>query len=337
MVAVSATAIGWGRGVVNSRLTAGHLACAHTFVASDGRPYARFRRALLTKHPGIILPAGAELPGLLDPPSAHLRLCHGWFRCEAAVACQHMGRALLAPAGNGPVKQPPTPPRLRWRDVARAALALAIPVVVLSAVVGCVGSKEGFDWTLASVFGTALGTTLLAAAAGALAWSTYAWELANREDGERPVIVVKAVTYSPGRIPGGRLPPLASSLSDGHIDIELANVGAGPALDIATTAEYVGAERDPDTRTASVAAWDHEAKLKQVFPGGHPTLGPSETSRCAKPVEVVFTIDPPGGLMPSGDDFRVSGNCYDRHGGSHAVITPWSLGRHYGEPPEQNH
>lgn len=30
-------------------------------MTSDGRPYARFRRALLTKNPGIFLPAAAEL------------------------------------------------------------------------------------------------------------------------------------------------------------------------------------------------------------------------------------------------------------------------------------
>jgi hypothetical protein len=30
-------------------------------VTSQGSPYARFRRALLTKNPGIILPAAAEL------------------------------------------------------------------------------------------------------------------------------------------------------------------------------------------------------------------------------------------------------------------------------------
>jgi hypothetical protein len=52
-------------------------------------------------------------------------------------------------------------------------LALAA-VVGLSVLVGYVGAPrhERFDWTLASVFGTALGTTLLALATGGLAWST---------------------------------------------------------------------------------------------------------------------------------------------------------------------
>jgi hypothetical protein len=37
------------------------LACEHTFVTSDGHAYTRFRRALLTKNPGIILPAAADM------------------------------------------------------------------------------------------------------------------------------------------------------------------------------------------------------------------------------------------------------------------------------------
>jgi hypothetical protein len=39
-------------------------ACEHLFVTSDGSPYARFRRVLLTKNPGIVLPAAAELPSV---------------------------------------------------------------------------------------------------------------------------------------------------------------------------------------------------------------------------------------------------------------------------------
>jgi hypothetical protein len=52
--------------------------------------------------------------------------------------------------------------------------ALAAAVVALSAIVGFVGAPhdERFSWELASIFGTALGTTLLAAATGWLAWST---------------------------------------------------------------------------------------------------------------------------------------------------------------------
>jgi hypothetical protein len=56
-------------------------------------------------------------------------------------------------------------------------------VVGLSILVGFVGPKPGFQWELASLFGTALGTTLLAASTGALAYSTWSdvratWRLA---------------------------------------------------------------------------------------------------------------------------------------------------------------
>jgi hypothetical protein len=63
------------------------------------------------------------------------------------------------------------------------AIALAV-VVGLGILVGYAGPKKGFQWELASIFGTALGTTLLAAATGALAYSTWSdvratWRLAN--------------------------------------------------------------------------------------------------------------------------------------------------------------
>jgi hypothetical protein len=58
-----------------------------------------------------------------------------------------------------------------------------------------------FDWELASVFGTALGTTLLALATGALAFTTSGdvratWELARltreqQERNEQPVVLVE--------------------------------------------------------------------------------------------------------------------------------------------------
>jgi hypothetical protein len=51
---------------------------------------------------------------------------------------------------------------------------VAAAVVGFSVLVGFVGAPkhERFGWELASIFGTALGTTLLALATGALAWST---------------------------------------------------------------------------------------------------------------------------------------------------------------------
>jgi hypothetical protein len=54
-----------------------------------------------------------------------------------------------------------SPRFLPRRAIVASNLAL-LAVVGLSALVGFLGSEEGFDWELAAVFGTALGTTLLA-------------------------------------------------------------------------------------------------------------------------------------------------------------------------------
>jgi len=53
------------------------------------------------------------------------------------------------------------------------ALALLGVVVGISAGVGFAAHGSGFDWDVASVFGTAVGTTLLALATGGLAYSTW--------------------------------------------------------------------------------------------------------------------------------------------------------------------
>ena len=60
----------------------------------------------------------------------------------------------------------------RRRTIALSTLAL-IGVIGLSTLVGFVGEKHGFGWDLAAVFGTALGTTLLAIATGVLALLTW--------------------------------------------------------------------------------------------------------------------------------------------------------------------
>jgi hypothetical protein len=59
----------------------------------------------------------------------------------------------------------------------RRTLALSLYVLAavlgLSVLVGFVGSEQGFGWELAAVFGTALGTTLLAVTTGLLALLTW--------------------------------------------------------------------------------------------------------------------------------------------------------------------
>jgi hypothetical protein len=120
-----------------------------------------------------------------------------------------------------------------------AAGAFVLALVVASCViVGYVGSpEERFDWELASIFGTAVGTTLLALATGWLAYSTRkevraTQELAEltREDQvarDRPVVMVEGWNHEPGKV-GGRL------------TVRLLNVGLGPAMRVRLSAEYVG-------------------------------------------------------------------------------------------------
>ena len=113
---------------------------------------------------------------------------------------------------------------LTRRSVARWVGLLVVVVATLSTVVGFAATGwEEFDWDVASIFGTALGTTALAGFTGALAFTTSGdvratWDLAQvtREQQaaqERPVVVVTYVNYRGGRAHAG-----------------LVNVGLGPAL-----------------------------------------------------------------------------------------------------------
>jgi hypothetical protein len=128
-------------------------------------------------------------------------------------------------------------------------------VVALSVLVGFVGSHETrFDWELASIFGTALGTTLLALATAWLAYSTRSevratQELAEltREDQaarDRPVVLVEHWNHEPGKA-GGRL------------TVQLLNVGLGPALRVRLGAAYVGPDdglKPPTIKDVTVTA-----------------------------------------------------------------------------------
>jgi len=124
---------------------------------------------------------------------------------------------------------------------------------------------EGFDWELASLFGTAVGTVLLAAATGLLAWMTRAEVVASRQELElsrtayqastRPILldapldtftVEKEIAFGmfpieqgvPRRIEDlGRITVHAGDYTSkdqpvGHADITVPfhNVGAGLAL-----------------------------------------------------------------------------------------------------------
>jgi hypothetical protein len=89
--------------------------------------------------------------------------------------------------------------------LATTLAAFGLAVFGLSVLVGFLGPKPGFQWELASVFGTALGTTSLALATGALAWSTRTEvratqqlaELTKRDQDarQRPVVIQLAANY----------------------------------------------------------------------------------------------------------------------------------------------
>jgi hypothetical protein len=68
----------------------------------------------------------------------------------------------------------------------RALAGLVLILVIVGAAFFLVGKfaarGEGFDWELASIFGTAVGTVLLAAATGFLAWVTRGEVVASRQE-----------------------------------------------------------------------------------------------------------------------------------------------------------
>lgn len=164
-----------------------------------------------------------------------------------------------------------------------AALALAA-VVAASWRVGHVGSEHGFDWELAGVFGTALGTTLLAITTGLLAWLTWGdvratQDLATstREDQaarERPILILHSVYL------------------DGFaLEATVINVGLGPALDVKLSAEYVGQHPQPHIVPGTIAA---------ILAGGQDTGD----------MEIRFHDNPTVSELAS--NFRVSGTFTDR-------------------------
>ena len=88
----------------------------------------------------------------------------------------------------------------RWVRILLGSLVFVVALAIvfaLSLVVGYFGSPDtSFDWELASVFGTAAGTTLLALATFLLALLTRTEVAATQrlaEAGERPFVMFQAV------------------------------------------------------------------------------------------------------------------------------------------------
>jgi hypothetical protein len=186
-----------------------------------------------------------------------------------------------------------------------------VAVVALSWLVGKVGGTHGFDWDLAAVFGTALGTTLLAITTGGLAYLTGREVSATKELAqltradqvarERPVVILHTAVFRE-QIQG-----------EGHISLQVFNAGLGPALRVEIKATYKDPAHQP---TMPAALW--------------PVIMAGQREDFAiQPV--VFTSSPPGGVDPDG--FSVSGTCRDRLGEEHPVTVEWrtSNAGAYGE------
>jgi len=190
--------------------------------------------------------------------------------------------------------------------------AALIAVLLASWWVGYQGEGDGFSWDLASIFGTALGTTLLALATGALALLTWrdvtaTQQLAqqgrdDQEDRVRPVLVVSRARWD--REPG--------TGADGNIVIWLNNVGGGPALNIEVTADYLG-----DPQPEMIESWRS------------PALAANRETEALIHVEFLAW----GDKHPTEQSFRVRGTCEDRHGRQRPLTTTWALGPQYGEKP----
>ena len=154
-----------------------------------------------------------------------------------------------------------------WLGVILAAVVAAFVLV------GTLASPdEGFDWELASVFGTAVGTTLLALVTGWLAFTTRADFVAR----ERPRVLILEVSVGQ---------------HDGDLwtmVVALANAGLGPALDIRLEGTYEG----------EVAKFDVDA-AKPI-----PLLDPRDRTF---PEFVLH-----GPLPPNPEHFKVTGTYQDR-------------------------
>ena len=161
----------------------------------------------------------------------------------------------------------------------RTLVAVPVGIGVFAAafvLVGWLAARDGqsFDWELASIFGTAVGTTALALATGGLALTTSSdvratWRLAeltkaDQDARERPVVVMLGAEWALDD----------DSANVGTLRVTLRNVGLGPALRLVVETTY----RDESFAVRSAS-------------GIHAGLMPGETALF--PLWVLFERVPP--------------------------------------------
>jgi hypothetical protein len=198
------------------------------------------------------------------------------------------------------VNNVPTYGVLTRRRVATWIVGLLVIVAGLSIPVGFFAATghESFSWNVASIFGTALGTTALAGFTGALAFTTSGdvratWELAtltraDQEARERPIVLLDHAEWQQRRedlVPGQDVPS-----QSGVVDVRLRNVGLGPALRVVIESHYLDETHEPEITPGSIAA-----------------LMPGELARFELPV--VFPRKPPQIDL---DGFKIKGTYLDR-------------------------
>jgi hypothetical protein len=210
----------------------------------------------------------------------------------------------------------PSPSRSR---IITGLVAAATITLGLSIAVGYAGPGKAFGWDLASVFGTAVGTTLLALATFWLSISTYqdvrasqqlavlsteqlelsrdANELARSEQRERldPAVIAS----SRGGASGG-----AAS----HLNVQVVNVGGGPAVRVEIGAVYGSADdpRKPDPAVGSV----NRETIPYLAPGATFDIA-LNFNRTDVAREISF------------ERFRVVGSYLDRQGRPAGNILDW--------------
>lgn len=233
----------------------------------------------------------------------------GRFACVALARCRENGHRRRV----GSEPEPVRPRLLSWHlsDEARrifGAILLAL-VVGMSVGVGFAAHGRGFDWAVASVFGTAVGTRLLAVGTLALAYSTWqdvrasqqiaettARSLALAEDERdervRPILIgtIIAITTDPPK----ETRPFLSA--------ELQNVGGGVAVRIEVWAEYWEGGVATDTALFPALIAGERFPIALNFDAN---LKPSKRVRV--------------------DDFRVRGQYRDRFGRVLPPIIDWQF------------